>query len=253
MPSSFADCGFSSSPAARRACALIPPGRSGGRVFLRWLWKPLLLCAVSAVLVTGARAADLGTGHAPLFVTAKPVQDIWSGPYLGLEGGVSNTLSEVKADGRTKELSRVDAAFGLFAGYNWQVSRVVLGVEGAASYIGGSEKGTHPTLGAMSADAKWTVSAKARAGVPIGSFLPYLSAGIAVSEHGLEVGGDRQTSVQVGPVLGAGVEVALKDKWRVRADYSLTGIINETSRFNGTSVRRQSGNQRLMLGLSRSF
>ncbi|MEO0979817.1 MAG: porin family protein [Pseudomonadota bacterium] len=208
---------------------------------------------MSAVLVTGARAADLGTGHAPLFVTAKPAKQSWSGPYLGLEGGVSNTLTEVKANGRTKELSRVDAAFGLFAGHNWQVSRFVLGVEGSASYIGGTEKGRHPTLGAVSADANWTVAAKARAGVPIGNFLPYLSAGIAVSEHGLEVGGDKQTSIQVGPVLGAGVEVALKDKWRIRADYSLTGIVNDTSRFNGTSVRRQSGNQRLMLGLSRSF
>lgn len=253
MPSSFADCGFSPSCEGRRACAPLPVYPSGGRFILRWLWKPLLLCTVSAVLVTGARAADLGTGHAPLFVTAKPAKQSWSGPYLGLEGGVSNTLTEVKANGRTKELSRVDAAFGLFAGHNWQVSRFVLGVEGAATYIGGTEKGTHPTLGAVSADAKWTVAAKARAGVPIGNFLPYLSAGIAVSEHGLEVGGDRQTSVQVGPVLGAGVEVALKDKWRIRADYSLTGIVNDTSRFNGTSVRRQSGNQRLMLGLSRSF
>lgn len=253
MLSPFADCGFSPSPEGRRTSALVPVGRSGGRFFLRWLWKPLLLCTVSAVLLTGARAADLGTGHAPLFVTAKPAKQLWSGPYLGLEGGISNTLTEVKANGRTEELSRVDAAFGLFAGHNWQVSRFVLGVEGAATYIGGTEKGTHPTLGAVSADAKWTVSAKARAGVPVGNFLPYLSAGVAVSEHGLKVGNDRQTSVQVGPVIGAGVEVALKDKWRVRADYSLSGVINETSRFNGTSVRRQAGNQRLMLGLSRSF
>ncbi len=253
MPSSCTDCGFSSSNEFESACAFSPTGQPGGRFFLRWLWKPLLLCAVSAVLVTGARAADLETGGAPLFVTAKPAKNLWSGPYLGLEGGVSNTLTEVKANDRTEELSRVDAAFGLFAGHNWQVSRIVLGVEGAATYIGGTEKGTHPTLGTVSADAKWSVSAKARAGVPIGNFLPYLSAGLAVGEHGLKVGSDRQSSVQVGPVIGAGVEVALKDKWRVRADYSLTGLINETSRFDGTSVRRQSGNQRLMLGLSRSF
>lgn len=253
MPIPFAYCGISSPHDGVRACVTDVAGPPASRSFLRWLWKPLLLCAVSAVLVTGARAADLGTGHAPIFVTAKPAKKLWSGPYLGLEGGVSNTLTEVKANGRTEELSRVDAAFGLFAGHNWQVSRFVLGVEGAATYIGGTEKGTHPTLGAISADAKWTVSAKARAGVPIGNFLPYLSAGLAVSEHGLKVGEDRQTSVFVGPVVGAGVELALKDKWRVRADYALTGIMNETSRFGSTRVRRQSGNQRLMLGLSRSF
>ncbi len=253
MLNPLANCGFSSTSENRLACRPGPAGLPGSRSYVRWLWKPLQLCTVSAVLVTGARAADLGTGHAPLFVSAKPVQKRWSGPYLGLEGGVSNTLTEVKANNQTKELSRIDAAFGVFGGHNWQVSRFVLGLEGAATYIGGTEKGTHPTLGAVSADAKWTVSAKARAGVPLGNFLPYLSAGLAVSEHGLEVGSDRQTSIQVGPVIGAGVEVALKDRWRVRADYSLTGIINETSRFNGSSVRRQAGNQRLMLGLSRSF
>ena len=83
--------------------------------------------------------------------------------------------------------------------------------------------------------------------------MPYLSLGLAATEHSLKANGTEETSLSLGPVLGGGLEVAVQDNWRLRADYTLTGIIDDTSKFGGTDVKRTSGNHRLMIGLSRSF
>ncbi|WP_417711452.1 outer membrane protein [Roseibium aggregatum] len=251
MVSSFANYVFRAPPTIGRRRSLRHAG--GIRRILRshWLLEPLVLCAVLGVLVLGANAADLDTYETPLYAPAP--QSLWAGPYLGFEGGVSQTVTELKSGGRTKDFSRVDAAFGLFGGYNWEVSRFVLGVEGGAAYLGAREKGTHPTLGAIETGSKWTINAKARVGMAIKNVMPYLSLGIAATEHSLKANGTERNSVSVGPVLGGGVEVAVMDAWHLRADYSLTGILDETARFGGTKVDQTAGNHRLMIGLSRSF
>lgn len=258
MVSSLFYYGFSrSSPVRPEWRQALPPACRPGIALCAesavWLIKPLVLCAVLAVLVTGARAADLGSGTDAFEVPDRAKPSPWSGAYLGLEGGASQTVTGVKARGTSRDYSRIDGAFGLFGGYNWHVSRVVLGLEGSATYLGGREKGTHPVLGAVETGAKWSVAAKARAGMPIGNFMPYLSLGLAATEHSLKANGHEETSVALGPVFGAGLEVAVKDDWRLRADYSLTGILDKTSRFGSSNVNRASGNHRLMIGLSRSF
>lgn len=246
MVSSFANYDIFSSPRSGRAKVL-------RRLRCHWLLEPAILCAILAVLVSGAQAADLGDYQEPGFEPPAAPSSIWTGPYLGFETGASQTVTDVTAGGKSKDLSRVDAAFGLFGGYNWQVSRIVLGVEGGATYLGGREKGTHPTLGTVETGAKWTASAKARAGIPLGNFMPYLSAGLAATEHSLKANGKERTSVSVGPVIGGGLEVAFRDNWRLRADYTLTGIIDDKANYGGTSVERASGNQRFMIGVSRAF
>ncbi|MET1411093.1 outer membrane beta-barrel protein [Roseibium sp. HPY-6] len=249
MISSFVDYGFSLSSDLQQVREVRPLQRG----YCHWLWKPAILCTVLGILMSGAHGADLNSTEPPATGTFASGHALWAGPYLGFEGGIAQTVTDVKASNRTEELSHVNAAFGIYGGYNWEVSRVVLGVEAAASYLGGTEKGGHPTLGPIEARASWTAAAKARAGLPIGNFMPYLSAGIAATEHSLTANGNEETSVSIGPVVGAGLEVAMKEKWRVRADYTLTGIIDDTSSFGGTDVDRRSGSQRFMLGISRSF
>lgn len=217
-----------------------------------WILEPLVLCAVLFVLISGAGAADLNTYEEPVFQSPAP-HSLWAGPYLGFETGISQTVTEVKSGGRKKDLSRVDAAFGLFGGYNWEVSRFVLGVEGGAAYLGGRESGRHPTLGTVETGAKWTVSARARAGLPINNVMPYLSLGVAASEHSLKANGTEKNSVSIGPMFGGGLEVAVTDAWHVRADYSVTGIIDDKALYGGSNVQRTSASHRLMIGLSRSF
>lgn len=252
MVSSFAN--YEISAASRSGTKVGRPRRGMLRRILRshWLLEPLVLCAVLLVLLSGAYAADLDTYQEPTFQSPAP-HSLWAGPYLGFETGISQTATEVKSGGRKKDLSRVDAAFGLFGGYNWEVSRVVLGLEGGAAYLGGREKGRHPTLGTVETGAKWTVNAKARVGLPINNFMPYLSLGIAATEHSLKANGTERNSVSIGPVFGGGLEVAVSEDWHVRADYSVTGIIDDKARYGGSRVERTSANHRLMIGLSRSF
>ncbi|QFT31529.1 OmpA-like transmembrane domain protein [Labrenzia sp. THAF82] len=246
MVSSFANYVFFVPAKLRRSAVL-------RKLRCHWLIEPVILCVVLILLVSGARAADLDDFEAPGFDPVPAPTSIWAGPYLGFEAGPSQTVTEVKANGRTKDASRLDAAFGLFGGYNWQVSRFVLGVEGGATYLGGRETVRHPALGSVKTGAKWTASAKARAGLPIRNFMPYVSVGLAATEHSLEANGKERSSVSLGPVLGAGLEVAVQDKWRLRADYSVTGIVDDKANYGGTSVKRASGNHRFMIGLSRSF
>ena len=252
MVSSFANYDF---PARDRTGAGRARPRQGiVRRILRshWVLEPLILCAVLFVLISGAYAADLDTYQEPVFQSPAP-HSLWAGPYLGFETGISQTTTDVKSGGRSKDFSRVDAAFGLFGGYNWEVSRFVLGLEAGATYLGGREKGRHPTLGSIETGAKWTVNAKARAGLPINNFMPYLSLGIAATEHSLKANGTERNSVSIGPVLGGGLEVAVTDDWHIRADYSVTGIIDDKAKYGGSSVKRTSANHRLMIGVSRSF
>ncbi|MHA7772109.1 outer membrane protein [Roseibium sp. M-1] len=251
MVSSFANYDFSALHRARHRKG----GRRSGllRRILRshWLLEPLVLLAVLGVLVVGANAADLNTYNEPVY--APEPQSLWAGPYLGLETGISQTATQVKSGGSKDDYSRVDAAFGVFGGYNWEVSRFVLGLEGSATYLGNLEKGTHPSLGTVETGSKWSVGAKARVGLPINNFMPYLSVGLAAADHTLKAKGTDRSSVSVSPVLGAGLEVAVTEAWHVRADYTLQGLASDTSKYGGTSAERTAANHRLMIGVSRSF
>lgn len=228
---------------------------SGGRgPAVPWLVKPLILCGVLAVLIGSARAADLDDfSSTELSGTFQPAS-IWAGPYAGAELGLSQTGTEAKAAGQKADFDRTDAAFGLFAGYNWQVSRVVLGVEAGGAYLGGQGKGNLPGVGNVKAGSQWAATLRGRAGVPIGNFMPYLSAGLSATQYSFEANGKKDTEVSLGPVVGVGVEMALLQNWRLRADYSLTGILGENKRsYNGTTIERSAGNHRLMLGVAYGF
>lgn len=237
---------------AYRSSPGVPADGRVGR-FVRTLARPAVLVAVSALLVGGARAADMPTADGLDFDPVAAAGSIWAGPYLGLEAGGSQTITEVNAGGQKKDFSRFDAAFGVFGGYNWEFSRVVLGVEGAAAYIGSKKKGAHPVLGSVETGSRWSVAAKTRVGLPINNFMPYVSVGLAATDHSLKANGRTESSVGIGAVLGAGLEVAMHDKWRLRADYSLTGIADSKDTYGGTQAKRTAGNHRLMLGISRSF
>ncbi|WP_150523017.1 outer membrane protein [Roseibium sediminis] len=217
-----------------------------------WL-RPLVMCTVLGGLVVGAKAADLPVYDEFVTPTLPSRGSIWEGAYFGAEVGGSQTLTELKATGAKSTASRTDAAFGLFGGYNWQVSRVVLGVEAGATYLGGQSKKNLAGVGSVKAGSKWSGSLRARVGLPFETFMPYLSAGLAATEHSTKANGKTHSSVGVGLMFGGGVEVAVSENWRIRADYSATGILNEKDMFGGSQIERTAANHRLMLGVSYAF
>lgn len=205
--------------------------------------KPVLLCLVSLGLLM---LPEPGKAQAQDRVN-------WAGTYAGAEIGPGQTVTDVKSAGRKKEIDRMDAAFGVFAGHNWQFSRLVAGVEASGTYLGGEGKADHPVLGPVRARAAWTASVKGRVGMPFGRVMPYLSAGLALSGHELKARGQSKTSTGLGLVLGAGSEYAASQHLRLRADYSLTGVMDAKDTYGGTSASRMSGNHRLMFGAAYVF
>lgn len=213
----------------------------------------LLFCAVLLLLISYAKAADVETWSGPPAMPNLPESSIWSGAYAGVAIGFSQTFTEAKSGGDKKPLTGSGPAVSLYGGYNWQISRVILGVEGSATFLGGGAKATHGTLGLIKSRSNWSATAKGRIGVPIGRFMPYLSAGLAATDNTFKANGKSDKAVGVSAVFGGGLEFAAQDNWRLRADYSLSGILDKKSSFSGTSAERAVGNHRFMLGMARTL
>lgn len=183
--------------------------------------------ALCAVFVTGANAAP----PAPIFN--------WAGFYIGGNvGGLWSTDSvEVLSPdyytfdpGRTNTLSPSGIVGGVQAGYNYQISSFVFGVEGdldftsakgSFNYPGffGEEVANHSTSFPFFADLR------ARAGVAFDRFLPYVTGGVvfanlnnSLTDPSFPFSVNRGSSA-TGWTLGAGVEYAIDNHWSVKGEY----------------------------------
>jgi outer membrane immunogenic protein len=176
---------------------------------------------VGAVLAAPcAGAADLSV--APLYKA--PPSELtqaynWTGFYFGANGGGAWGRSFWSAPATGVGLSGGQA--GGTAGYNWQVGKVVLGVEGDVDWSGlqGTGTSTACPLGCATSTS-WLSTVRGRVGYAFDRFMPYVTGGLAVGDiraaaPGL-VGG---TSSNAGWTIGAGLEVALPGNWSAKAEY----------------------------------
>jgi outer membrane immunogenic protein len=190
--------------------------------------------AVSALLmaasVHAADAADMALKAPP----APPVAYNWTGFYLGIEGGVGwGTAEDTDATGF--DSGRFAATGGLVGGtigYNWQINKIVLGLEGDGSgaWIRGSTTGAPQFCGGAPSYCESDLQAlgtfRARAGVAIDRFLPYVTGGLAIgSLHGHEgdvladgAVGDGTATV-TGWTVGGGLEAAINPNWLAKIEY----------------------------------
>lgn len=160
----------------------------------------------------------------------------WTGFYVGLHGdyGWGSTHAEQAGTSKSNGI-----AAGLQAGYNWQFSSFLVGVEVDGTLSGISSKadpffdGKNATL---KSKQRWSATARLKAGMPlsdvpvVGNMLLYGTGGLAYSRWKTElqenaIGGNLQQSDaqnQFGWVLGAGVEVPLWDNVSARVEYLRT-------------------------------
>ncbi len=165
----------------------------------------------------------------------------WSGFYAGVQAGYgwgNNTYTFTPVP----ESTDVDVGGwvgGATLGVNWQRGTVVFGIEGDASFsdLGGYENTRTnpapttpcllfgPTQG-CSGDVNWFATLRARAGVAMGSMMPFVTGGLAVA--GVEGFADtgacggpvcRYDETKVGWVVGGGLEAMLRDGWTVKVEY----------------------------------
>lgn len=215
----------------------------------RSLKQAIIAAAAFSLSATIASGADMAV-KAPM-LKAQPVAD-WSGVYVGGQIGWQQSSIGLSATNGgavgslTYNPTHSSWALGGFIGVQKQFNQFVLGVEGG--YIAGfgtKSLGTTPSVsiffpgGTGTGDAGlegiWTIGA--RAGLAMGSWMPYLTGGYAngrfkfseQSTGGTPFG----TSVNAnGGYYGVGLDYALSRNWIVGAEYrhysfqSTAGTVN---------------------------
>lgn len=183
----------------------------------------LLSGVAGLALVSGAQAADLIIDE-PAAGVVEVASGNWDGLYVGaFVGGLGGTFEN--SVGTEWDISGWLAGVNL--GANFTVADgIVLGVVGDVAWTN-AENDVNP----LSVD--WTASLRGRLGFDAGSFLPYLTAGLAVA--GGEIAGVNET--HVGWTAGAGVEFAVADNISVDLlyRYSDYGTAEYPAEFGLTS------------------
>lgn len=200
--------------------------------------KNLLAATVFALLPFGAVAADLPARNvAPAFVAAHS----WSGLYVGLNGGAIYSTHDVNDfdywnSGATSSYSKVGALAGGAVGYNIQIDKLVLGVEGDLSYVANNVNSSSiPDSRRIVNEMNWLGTVRARMGVSVDRALIYMTGGVAfagVKNSYTDSLGDeeeleetwRKGGTRTGFVAGAGVEYALNNNWTLKGEALYLGF-----------------------------
>jgi len=205
------------------------------RIFVR---NPWILATASTVALAGAHEAQ--AAGAPFS---------WTGFYIGANAGATGHQA-IAEDlngwgnngtppyvGRWFNSSKTTASFGGHAGYSWQMSYFVVGVEADVNYVGSSETFVPPNnlvaagcggcLVSATNELTWLSTFRGRAGFAVDRLLIYGTAGVAVGQVSNRWGwgfpgfdfSDSQFSVnntQVGYVVGGGIEAMITPNVSIR-------------------------------------
>jgi outer membrane immunogenic protein len=196
-------------------------------------------------------------------IAASPTQaqTNWAGPYVGADVGAAIGQSKtqqstivsptgyfattsppaINAAG-SKTLSPLGVIGGIHAGWDWQFGSVVAGVLGEFGAQSVSESksstGVYPCCAPTTftvqnkVSTDWFASFRPRVGYAFGSFLPYLTGGVSVTNlranftftdtFGSAIETANKTSTQLGWSVGSGLEWAMNDNWSFKGEYLYT-------------------------------
>ena len=184
----------------------------------------------NSLLVT---TAALGIAMMPLGAAQAQTPFDWSGFYAGLHGGFLS--GDVNVTGILDGMlgGPISGLIGgPLAGYNFAPTTffsgpVVFGVEGDFGLAGatgtGTSQGTDVSID-LYYDLSWDAHLRARAGVPMGNFMPFVAGGLAFADlnitetGGTETGGAPQGGLYTGWTVGTGADVALGNNMVGRAE-----------------------------------
>ena len=236
--------------------------------------RSALLLFATLTATSAAAAADLPTMKGPP-AAPPPAAFSWTGPYGGLYAGgsfASTNMQEINGTGELAFLpgqltsTSIDPSsfvFGAFAGYNVQFpsSPVVAGGEiefggASGSATGATNSGVIPGAPAIEDNIPtynklqlpWDFRARVRLGYAFGNVLPFVAAGLSVTEAQLDltfpcpnfpspgttVYTANTNKTLVGLNLGAGVDWAVTSHIVLRAEYIFDGYGSPTFPENGS-------------------
>ncbi len=186
--------------------------------------------AIAMFLAMGAAAqsADI--------IVDEPMTD-WSGFYLGGHLGygwadMSGAYDETDTESQlfAEDLDLEGVVYGVHGGFNWQMDSIVFGIEGDVSLTdiddsenAASEGSDGAESEVQSGEVDLLASVRGRLGIALDDVLLYATAGVAIPDAEYEITGTGATDGKVkfgeiGGVVGGGVEFAMTDSIRLRAE-----------------------------------
>lgn len=250
----------------------------------------LATATVLTLGLAGAHAADLAS--APRYVKAPPAAGPawnWSGFYIGADvggvaqssHGVSNFFQpdaegeELGSGGANNPQSQAPSSSavigGVHAGYNWQISNWVLGVEGDWQWTGAKSSFCRPTddssppcsdIGrgslTINGETRGIGTIRGRLGYAFDRVMVYGTGGVAFVDLRDSITADCQvagcadsvnknrtsadfSSVKTGWVAGAGVEWMVSPNWIIRSEYLHIDAGTSTNTLNLDPVNCNDG------------
>ncbi len=148
----------------------------------------------------------------------------WTGPYVGVQGGIDNSTLKINdafflAPQGTTSLDSAMSG-GADMGYNFDSGKLVYGAEIDANFITGNKVDV-AAKDTYRAQPGWYGTARARVGFSSNNVLFYGTGGLAFGDVGLQ---DLSTGLKIGPamqfgwVVGTGLEVAVSPQLSFKAE-----------------------------------
>lgn len=187
--------------------------------------KAAFIGILGAIATVPTMAADLPSEQQSIEAPAlsgagDEGQHNWSGAYGGLQGGMDVLRGSFVTNGAPHSTTVDERFAGVFAGYQHQFSNnVVLGVEADALYSFGKTRYDRFGVGSeMWTD--WSGTIRARVGYALDRTLVYATGGFAAQRGWVDstVTG-KESDINTGYVLGAGLEYAFTDRFFGRLEY----------------------------------
>lgn len=225
----------------------------------------VLRAAVAALFVsaaTAASAADLGRpvkAPEPYPQTIAAYGFNWTGAYVGANLG-ANWATVTNSGTSTGVIG------GLQAGYLWQASQFVYGLEADIAFSSNSKSTTFLDLNSgntFSQRDKVTFSStvRGRLGYAFDRFLVYGTGGLAMANIESRLSNvatgttDKNTTFRAGWSLGAGLEYAITNNVTVRGEYLHNDFGRYTVNYNANGVfdRHRVSEDMVRLGVNYKF
>jgi outer membrane immunogenic protein len=193
----------------------------------------LLASTVTFFAFSAAQAADAIVYEEPVPVVTAPVFS-WTGGYVGGQIGYGWGKSRFSNEFTAINVKPDGFLGGLYAGYNFDLGNsFVLGVDGDVTYNNLKDSYSETDVdGTESLESKlrWSGAVRARAGVAMDRFLPYIAGGVAFgsvkntlsASNAVEEVSVSQSKTLTGWTAGAGVDYAATDNVIVRLEYRYT-------------------------------
>jgi len=196
--------------------------------------KKLLLASVGvlALGVASASAADIARRRAPPppAPVVTPVYN-WTGFYVGINGGGGFGRSSLSNTRGTTAFNVDGGLVGGTLGYNYQINRLVLGLEGDIDWadINGNTSNGICTGITCSTKNDWLATVRGRVGYAFDRFMPYVTGGAAFGDVKTSMTGfSGQTNTQTGWTAGGGLEFAINGPWTAKVEYLYVDLGGDT-------------------------